>query len=192
LPVPDPALPVPPGRRRGALALLLAGALGLAIAPAAAQGPPPDGDWDTFRTEHFRVTYQHGLEGLARHAAAVAERTHRILSEDLVRPPRGPIDLVVTDHVDFSNGFATPFTSNRIVVFARPPLGTPSLAFSRDWLELVVAHELVHIFHLEHAGPVGRAIRGRSAGSPSPGPSSRPWACPCGRWRGWPPTTSRA
>jgi Tol biopolymer transport system component len=159
-PCPDLARPVAPVRRRGALAFLLAGALGLATAPATAQGPPPDGDWATFRTEHFRVTYQDGLEGLARHAAAVAERTHRILSEDLVRPPRGPIDLVVTDHVDFSNGFATPFTSNRIVVFARPPLGTPSLAFSRDWLELVVAHEIVHIFHLEHAGPVGRAIRG--------------------------------
>lgn len=126
---------------------------------AEGQRPPPDGDWYTFQTEHFRVTYQAGLEGLARHAAGVAERTHAVLSEDLVRPPRGPIDLVVTDHVDFSNGFATPFTSNRVVVFARPPVGLPSLAFSRDWIELVVAHEVVHIFHLEHAGPVGRAVR---------------------------------
>jgi Tol biopolymer transport system component len=140
---------------------LLAWGLALAVAgaPAAGQSPPPDGEWYTFQTAHFRVTYEAGLEELARHAAAVAERTHAVLSEDLVRPPPSPIDLVVTDHVDFSNGYATPFPSNRVVVFARPPVGLPSLAFSRDWLELVVAHEVVHIFHLEHAGPVGRGIR---------------------------------
>lgn len=145
--------------RRTALGVVLGLVVATAATSADAQSPPPDGDWYTFRTEHFRVTYQDGLEPLARHAASVAERTHGILSAELVRPPRGPIDMVVTDHVDFSNGFATPFTSNRIVVFARPPVGLPSLAFSRDWLELVVAHEVVHIFHLEHAGTVGRAIR---------------------------------
>lgn len=133
--------------------------LGLAAAPAASQGAPPDGEWLTFSTEHFRVTYQAGLEELARHSAAVAERTHAALREELVRAPRGPIDMVVTDHVDFSNGFATPFTSNRVVVFARPAVVMPSLAFTRDWLELVVAHEVVHIFHLDHAGPVGRGVR---------------------------------
>jgi Tol biopolymer transport system component len=134
--------------------------LGLAAGPAAAQRPPPDGEWLTFSTEHFRVTYQAGLDELARHAAAVAERTHAALRDELVRAPRGPIELVVTDHVDFSNGYATPFASNRVVVFARPPVVMPSLAFTRDWLELVVAHEIVHIFHLDHAGPVGRGVRG--------------------------------
>jgi Tol biopolymer transport system component len=125
----------------------------------AAQNPPPDGEWLEFDTQHFRVIYHAGLEGLARHAGEVAERTHEVLRTELVRAPRGTIELVVTDHVDFSNGFATPFTTNRIVVFARPPLVMPGLAFSRDWLELVVAHEIVHIFHLDHAGAVGRAFR---------------------------------
>jgi Tol biopolymer transport system component len=136
----------------------LAGALA-AVSSVAGQGPPPDGPWLEFDTPHFRVIYQAGLEDLARHAAEVGERTHAILVEDLTRQPRGPIEMVVTDHVDFSNGYATPFTGNRIVVFARPPVGIPGLAFSRDWLELVVAHEVVHIFHLDHAGLVGRGIR---------------------------------
>jgi Tol biopolymer transport system component len=146
-------------RRRLAPVVGLLAALLAVHLPAAAQSPPPDADWYTFTTDHFRVVYHDGLEDLARHAAAVAERTYALLSAELVRPPRGPIDMVVTDHVDFSNGFATPFTSNRIVVFARPPAMAPSLAFSRDWLELVVAHELVHIFHLDPAGAVGRAVR---------------------------------
>jgi hypothetical protein len=145
--------------RRTTRRTVLAGLCLLAAAPVAGQNPPPDADWFAFDTEHFRVIYHAGLEELARHAAAVGERTHEALRGDLVRAPRGTIELVVTDHADFSNGFATPFTTNRIVVFARPPLVMPGLAFSRDWIELVVAHELVHIFHLDHAGPVGRAIR---------------------------------
>jgi Tol biopolymer transport system component len=141
-------------------ALLAAVATGAGTSPVAAQNPPPHGEWRTFRTTHFRVTYQDGLEDLARRAAGVAEATHAALARELARPPRGPIELVVTDHVDFSNGFATPFASNRVVVFARPPAGTPSLGFSRDWLELVVAHEIVHIFHMDEAGRLGRLARG--------------------------------
>jgi Tol biopolymer transport system component len=148
-----------PGSLRSAVRAALVGLALLSAAPLAGQDPPPDEDWFAFDTEHFRVIYHAGLEELARHAAAVGERTHRVLRGDLVRAPRGTIELVVTDHVDFSNGFATPFTTNRIVVFARPPVVMPGLAFSRDWIELVVAHELVHIFHLDHAGPVGRAVR---------------------------------
>ncbi len=132
---------------------------GLAASPVVAQAPPPDAVWLEFETENFRVIFHDGLEELARHAAAVAERTWILLRSELDRVPRGPVEMVVTDHVDFSNGLATPFTRNRIVVYARPPAGVPSLGFSRDWLELVVAHELVHIFHLDPAGPVGRAVR---------------------------------
>jgi hypothetical protein len=131
----------------------------LAATPLAAQDPPPDAAWFEFDTENFRVIYHDGLEELARHAGAVAERTFVVLQEELVRAPRVPVELVVTDHVDFSNGYASPFSTNRIVVFARPPVGVGALSFSRDWLELVVAHEVVHIFHLDHAGPVGRAVR---------------------------------
>lgn len=134
-------------------------ALASLAAPLAAQGVPPDGDWRTFDTEHFRVTFQADLEPVARHAAAVAERTHAVLVAELTEPPAGPIDLVVTDHADYSNGFATPLPSNRITVYARPPLSVNGLGYTRDWIELVVAHELVHIFHLDRTSPLGHAVR---------------------------------
>lgn len=137
------------------------GLLALLAGPAAlqAQAPPPEGVWRMFTTEHFRVTFAPELEALALRAAEVAERTHAVLRREMAAAPKGPIELLVTNHVDVTNGYATPFPSNRIVVFARPPLDMPQLAFSRDWIELVVAHELVHVFHLDVAGSVGRAVR---------------------------------
>jgi Tol biopolymer transport system component len=127
--------------------------------PVAAQAPPPDGEWRTLRTEHFRVTFTPELEPLAREAAGVAERVHAVLSAELASPPAGPVDLVVTDHVDYTNGFARPFFSNRVVVYARPPAETLNLAYTRDWLEAVIAHELVHTFHLDVSGGFGRVVR---------------------------------
>lgn len=129
----------------------------LSASAVSAQAPPPNGDWLTFSTEHFRVTYQPELEPLARQAAAVAERTHGVLSRELTEAPEGTIDLVVTDHADYSNGFARPFPSNRIVVFGRP--AATGEFFARDWVELVVAHELVHTFHMDRSGLVGDAVR---------------------------------
>jgi ABC-type nitrate/sulfonate/bicarbonate transport system substrate-binding protein len=99
-------------------AALLA-ALLLAL-PLAAQ-LPPDAEWRTLDTEHFRVHFTPELEPLARRAAERAETAYAALSDVLVRPPNGRIDLVVSDNVDFANGYATPIPGNRIVVFAHPP-----------------------------------------------------------------------
>jgi len=132
-------------------------ALLLAV-PLAAQ-LPPDARWRTTETEHFRIHYTEGLDTLARRAADRAEAAHAALSEILVRAPRGKIDLVVSDNVDYSNGYATPLPTNRVVVFAHPPIDTPELGFYDDWLQLVVSHELAHIFHLDYAEGIPRLTR---------------------------------
>ena len=142
-------------RRASWLLLGLMAVLG--VGPGAAQTPPPDGDWRTFRTEHFRVTFLAPLEPVARQAAAVAEGTYGVLSRELADPPGRVIDLVVTDHADYSNGLAGPFPSPRVVLFARPAV--TGEFFARNWIELVVAHELVHIFHMEQSGALGAAVR---------------------------------
>lgn len=128
-------------------------------APLSAQ-IPPDARWRSFSTEHFHLTYQEELEPVARRAADRAEYAYRLLSSELTRPPAGRIDLVVANNVDFANGYATPFPTNRIVIYAHPPVDEPTLAFTDDWIELVVLHELVHIFHLDFAGGVWRPLRG--------------------------------
>ncbi|MDQ3389416.1 MAG: hypothetical protein M3483_07935, partial [Gemmatimonadota bacterium] len=120
---------------------------------------PPDAGWRTFDTENFRVHYTRGLEELARRAGERGETAYRELSAALVAPPRGKIDLLVADNVDFANGYATPLPTNRVVIYAHPPVGEPSLAFYDDWLELVITHELAHVFHLDYAGSVYRPLR---------------------------------
>ncbi|MBI4544887.1 MAG: PD40 domain-containing protein, partial [Gemmatimonadetes bacterium] len=144
----------------------------LLICPGVArpQDVPPQWRWHTFETVHFRVTFAPGLEELARHAAGRAEAAYQVLSQELLHAPRGTIDLLVTDHTDFSNGFATPLPSNRIVVYAAPPVDDPALAFHNDWLELVLVHELTHILHLDHVAGLGAALRALFGRVPAPWP----------------------
>jgi WD40-like Beta Propeller Repeat len=144
--------------------LALAAALFLCAARAADGQLPPNEDWRTLRTRHFRVHFTPAVEEEARRAAVNAERAYAELSTELV-PPRGTIDLVVSDNVDFVNGYATPFPSNRIVVYAHPPTDASGLRNYDDWNALVVTHELTHIFHLDRSRGIwrfGQAIFGRN------------------------------
>jgi len=140
-------------RRRGLVLGLL-----LLTAPSAGAQLVPNDRWLTFETSHFRIHFTAPLEEQARRAAANAELAYAQMSRELV-PPRGMIELVVADNLDFVNGYATPFPSNRIVVFAHPPTDASGLRNYRDWNALVVTHELAHVFHLDRArgsGALGR------------------------------------
>ena len=122
------------------LALVGSASLGAQVAP--------DLHWRTLRTAHFRVHFSPGLEPVARRAAGSIERAYARLGAEL-HDPRGTIDLVVADNVDYSNGYATVFPSNRIVIYARPPVDADAPQFLDDWIDLVTTHELTHIFHLD-------------------------------------------
>ena len=156
----------PASRVRRTLPVLLA-CIAYCAAPAVAQRfPPPDAPWRTLDTEHFRITFPGHLEALARRAAGQAEWAHARLSEHFVHGPEGPIDIVLTDHIDVSNGYATPFPSNRIVLFARPPVDSFQLGYFDDWQQLLIVHELTHIFHLNRPGRY--SVRGLFGRIPAP------------------------
>ena len=100
---------------------------------------------------------------MARHSASNAERAYELLARELV-PPHGKVDLVIADNVDYTNGYATPFPTNRIVIYAHPPVDDVSLRNYEDWSSLVIQHELHPHFpsgsskgNLE----IGRAVFGR-------------------------------
>ncbi|MFA6165854.1 MAG: hypothetical protein WC700_04500 [Gemmatimonadaceae bacterium] len=100
---------------------------------------------------------------MARRGAGSAERAYAKLAP-LLKPARGRIDLVVTDHADFTNGYAWVSPSPRIVIFARPPVDERTLRFREDWFDLVVQHELVHVFQLDRTRGwwrVAQAVFGR-------------------------------
>ena len=151
--------------KRVLLAALVAAALMSLPMPARGQ-LDPSGAWRSLHTEHFRV---HAKVHLARHAlraAAEAERAYSLLSTEL-RPPRGTVDLVLSDNVDFSNGYATVFPTPRIVVYLTSPSTGSSLGRHDDWLRLVILHELVHVFHVDRADGLWNVLQkvfGRAAG----------------------------
>jgi len=137
--------------------LALAAGCALGGAPAGAQ-VVPNARWRTLRTPHFRVHFTPPLEEQARRAAASAEAAYAGLAAELV-PPRGPVDLVIADNVDYSNGYATVVPTPRIVVYAHPPVEGQTLRFYDDWNALVITHELTHVFHLDRARGIWRVAQ---------------------------------
>jgi hypothetical protein len=139
-------------------AVLLCGAL------ATSGAQDPSRDYLTIATPHFRVSFTPALETIARRTAANAERAYAQLTSEL-HPPRGTIDILVTDDFDFSNGSAITYPTNRIIVYAMPPVNDFGLRYTTDWAQMVVTHELTHIFHLDRVRGVwrlGQYVFGRS------------------------------
>lgn len=152
------------GARAPRTVLLVLAALHVSAAQASAQ-VRPDLDWQTLTSDRIRVHFADGMETLARRTLANAEWAYARLNEHL-RAPQGFIDIVLADNVDFANGYATPFPSNRIVIYARPPVDEYALRNHEEWSRTVVLHEMVHIFHLDRAdGPwrLARRVFGRAA-----------------------------
>jgi len=118
----------------------------------------PSRPWRTLRTAHFYIHFTPELEDVARRSAVSAESAYVRLRRHLA-PPRGAIDLVIADNVDYTNGYATPFPSNRIVIYANPPVSDEALRFFDDPMELIITHELTHIFHIDRAGGVWSWLR---------------------------------
>jgi Tol biopolymer transport system component len=129
---------------------VVVGACLVGAAPRLAAQVDPSVRWETLHTAHFRVHFNPQLEDQARRAAVNAERAYAALARELV-PPRGIVDIVLADNVDLTNGQATPFPTNRIIIYAYPPVDAPTLRYYGDWNALVIQHELTHIFHLDRA-----------------------------------------
>lgn len=142
-----------------------------------AHAQAPNEAWRSITTKekHFIIHFPAGLEAIARRAGGEAERAFFRLSQQL-SPPRTPIDMVVTDDQDVSNGQAGYFPYNRVIIWAHPPIDNASLRFGDDWLQQVVTHEVAHIFHLDRTRGIwrlGQAIFGRHSATFPHGRSPR-------------------
>jgi hypothetical protein len=93
----------------------------------------------------------------------VAERILPSITSLLRWKPSERIHIVVLDSADFANGLASPIPFNYSMVFLTPP-DDGELLQNREWLDLVLTHELYHIVHLDmaRAAPLGlRRVFGR-------------------------------
>ncbi|HEY2375509.1 MAG TPA: hypothetical protein VGH98_05995 [Gemmatimonadaceae bacterium] len=144
--------------------LIVTTLVGMMLASLAHAQVSPNKKYYTIRTPHFYVHFTAATEPTARRVAVDAERAYSELASEL-HPPRGPIDVLISDDADYSNGSATPFPTNRIVVYANPPIQSSSLRFTDDWGAMVITHELTHIFHLDRTRglwKIGQDLFGRS------------------------------
>ncbi len=141
----------------------IASALVLLVLASALQAAsyPPEYRWRTITTENFHIHFHTGEEELAQRAAAIAERVHTRIVPLLDYEPAGRTDIVLSDHIDVSNGSATPFPSNRIEVYVSAPGADPSspLEYYDNWLNLVITHEYAHILHLDQARGLWGGLR---------------------------------
>jgi len=126
----------------------------------------PSGTWRTLHTEHFRLHFRPSYRDKAIEAAAEAERAYGLLATEL-HPPRGIIDLTLSDDVDFPNGFTTTYPSNRFTILLVPPVTDPGLQTYDSWERLVIVHELTHVFHLDRSRGIWGSLQsvfGRAPG----------------------------
>jgi Omp85 superfamily domain/WD40-like Beta Propeller Repeat len=148
------------------VAFLLCTLCGLAGVPArAGVSHDPALTWRTLQSAHFRVHFHDGEELLAQRTVATAERVHTQLSPVIGWQPEEPVDIVLSDRLDVSNGYATFFPADRMTIFVTPPDEVSSLEDHGGWLDTVLTHEYVHILHLDkatHAPNFLRHVFGRN------------------------------
>ena len=119
--------------------------------------------WRTLETANFAVHFAEQHRAQARTVAGMAERILPGMTALLRWRPESRIHVVVLDSADFANGLASPLPFNYTMVFLSPP-DEGELVQNREWLELVLTHELFHLVHLDmaRAAPLGlRRVFGR-------------------------------
>lgn len=144
--------------------LLALACLLLAAAPAGAQGfqifndrNHPELEWHVAATEHFRIAYPARLAGIEVEAAAIAEASYAVLSEQLGVTFDRPIRIYLSDEDEIANGFAVNVgraghTNIWVDVNETAEIWTGDV----KWLRKVLAHELAHLFHFRAIqSPIG-------------------------------------
>ena len=110
----------------------------------------PSFSWRTLETPGFSVHFAEQHRRQAQLVAGVAEGVYRRLSAALRWRAESRIELVVLDSADFANGVAAPVPFNYAALFLSPP-DEGDLLQNREWLELVLTHEVFHVVHLDKA-----------------------------------------
>ena len=141
------------GLRRTPRPLFLCALLGLGLAgfsPAVAQDPVrPWLDWRTLATPNYRFHYPRELEDWTRDVAARVESIDSAIVSLVGYAPKRPVHVVVDDPFSIPNGYALPFIDRPVSVWWAIPADPRSgIGDYVTWGEILSAHELTHIAHL--------------------------------------------
>jgi Tol biopolymer transport system component len=133
----------------------------LSLLPGAATAQyDPSLRWRTLETPSFRIHYYEGEESLAQRTAGALERSRVLLAPAFPALPTGKTEVVLADNTDEANGLATVFPYDAIQLVATPPDSLSELNDYSDWLFSLVAHEYVHVVHINVRGGVPAFLDG--------------------------------
>jgi hypothetical protein len=121
---------------------------------------PPGLRWREIARGSITIIFPAERAAEAEAALAAAEGLNEKLASFWRLRPLGRVRIVLSDSTDQPNGFATYFPFN--LVEADLPESPPDseLAVSRGWLDLVLAHELTHVFTLNAGSGLFRIAHG--------------------------------
>ncbi|MEM6992709.1 MAG: hypothetical protein AAF721_19500 [Myxococcota bacterium] len=138
------------------LAVIVA-ALGWLGAAGEAQANP-DLRWRTMESEHFYVHYSVGEEDAAERTITTAERAYDRLAIAWGHDVYLKTHITLSDTTDTANGSATANPFPQIRANATAPGALSVLEAYDDWIDILITHELVHVFHLDTVHGLYRAV----------------------------------
>lgn len=110
-------------------------------------------------TEHFVIYFHQGEDLLASRLATIAEDSWSRVSKVLGLAPPARTSVILSDHTDLPNGWATPLPYDLMLVTASAPSGADFIGHTTDWLRMVFTHEFTHIVHLSQSRGWARGLR---------------------------------
>lgn len=125
----------------------------------------PQLNWQTLHSEHFEIHFHDDEQALAQTVADISERVYIKITDYFDWQPRAKTQVVLSDRVDYTNGYAIPVPNNLLVIYVTPPDDPIALLDNYDdFLTMLITHEFTHIVHIDKAtrGPkILRNIFGR-------------------------------
>lgn len=112
---------------------------------------PPNLKWKSATTDHFIIIFHQGEKNALKELIPIAEKAFFDLSIFWKgEVPKNKIYILLIDHVDYSNAITNIFPYNSITIYLKAPTGESFIGNYENWLKMVMYHELMHIFHLNH------------------------------------------
>ncbi len=148
--------------KRKRIALLWLAGLALAALSAgtlAAAKYPPGLRWLEIEGEGITVIFPAGRSIEAQAALKAAEALNCDLASFWGMRLPGRIRIVLSDSSDDANGFATFYPFNLVGADLAEPPPDSELAGSRNLIDLVLAHEITHLFTMNAGSPPFKAAR---------------------------------
>lgn len=132
----------------------------------------PELEWKEISNQKFIVVFQKGYNNLAFYTLEKAQEIYYILLKFWKNPIKGKIRILLTDIYDSSNGYATYFPFNQIGIYIFNPEPDSTIGSYKDWIFLVLSHEMTHIFNLNSGSGFTYFLRNIFGNSPISYPAS--------------------